>query len=319
MKLELDHLVALAVAENPRLEGMGPVLEKELLHYDILLGLHGGGFLNGLVFNGGTALRLCHGAARFSEDLDFDAGTGFTCRRMPGLEACIRDCLTDRYGLETLVQPPKARRREGPSVDTWRISIVTRPGRPDLPRQHIHLDISNMPAHSGEPATLRRNFEGLPDGIEHMVLQVRSKDGILADKLVAFPATLDRKNLRWRDLWDMCWLTQNGAELNTALVQARARDFRITDFTDRLAAAAERTPELIGSDGFINHLSRFLDRRMAEATVRNPEWRESAAREIRQLLTGLRERLADGNWIGGDRHGTPACPVAIDRPHHPGK
>lgn len=294
MKLELDHLVALAVAENPRLEGMGPVVKKEILHYDILLGLHRGGYLNGLVFSGGTALRLRHGAPRFSEDLDFDAGTGFTSDRMPGLETCLRDCLADRYGLETFVQPPKARRREGPSVDTWRISIVTRQGRPDLPRQHIHLDISNMPAHAGEPATLRRSYEGLPDGVEHMVLQVRTKDGILADKLVAFPATLDRKNLRWRDLWDMWWLSRNGAEVNAAMVQARAKAFLITDFTDRLAEAAERTPELIGSDGFINHLSRFLDGRLAEATVRNPEWREGTARDIRELMTGLREDLADG-------------------------
>lgn len=92
----------------------------------------------------------------------------------------------------------------------------------------------------------------------------------------------------------MCWLSRNGAEADTAIVNARAREFRITDFPDRLAETAERTPELIGSDGFINHLSRFLDRRMAETTVRHPEWRESAAREIRQLLTSLREDLADG-------------------------
>ena len=53
---------------------MRPVIEKEILHYDILFCLDQAGLLKDLVFQGGTCLRLCYGANRFSEDLDFAGG-----------------------------------------------------------------------------------------------------------------------------------------------------------------------------------------------------------------------------------------------------
>ena len=52
-------------------ERMRPVIEKELLHYDILFALEMEDLLDTLTFQGGTALRLCYGSQRFSEDLDF--------------------------------------------------------------------------------------------------------------------------------------------------------------------------------------------------------------------------------------------------------
>jgi len=48
---------------------MRPVIEKELLHYDILFVLDKEKLLDKLTFQGGTSLRLCYGAVRFSEDL----------------------------------------------------------------------------------------------------------------------------------------------------------------------------------------------------------------------------------------------------------
>lgn len=45
---------------------MRPVIEKELLHYDILFSLDKEGLLDILTFQGGTSLRLCYGAPRFS-------------------------------------------------------------------------------------------------------------------------------------------------------------------------------------------------------------------------------------------------------------
>ena len=51
---------------------MRPAIEKELLHYDILFCLDNNRLLDRLTFQGGTSLRLCYGALRFSEDLDFD-------------------------------------------------------------------------------------------------------------------------------------------------------------------------------------------------------------------------------------------------------
>lgn len=56
---------------------MRPVIEKELLHYDILFALDKERLLDQLTFQGGTSLRLCYGAVRFSEDLDFVGGRDF--------------------------------------------------------------------------------------------------------------------------------------------------------------------------------------------------------------------------------------------------
>ena len=59
---------------------MRPVIEKELLHYDILFTLDNKGLLDKLTFQGGTSLRLCYGASRFSEDLDFAGGRNFASK-----------------------------------------------------------------------------------------------------------------------------------------------------------------------------------------------------------------------------------------------
>ena len=287
MKQDLAHMVELAMQEHPNFDGLELVVEKEILHYDILHGLMKGGYLSKLVFIGGTALRLCHGARRFSEDLDFDGGSGFTVAQMSGLDGYLQRYLADRYGQAT-VSPPKRVVEDGaPSVRTWRISIVTRPKRPDMPHQRIHLDIADMPGHASGPMRLKRNYRILPDGCGDMVILARTKDGILADKLVAFPAALDRRNPRWRDLWDMQWLARNGAEVDSGLVRDRVKAQQVEDYADRLADAARRIPELIGSDGFARQLSRFLDRRTASATIFRPEWRECVARDLQDLMGGL--------------------------------
>ncbi|MGX9367273.1 nucleotidyl transferase AbiEii/AbiGii toxin family protein [Desulfoplanes sp. PS50] len=66
--IEPAHFAAL-VDKAMILSGRGhmrPVIEKELLHYDILFSLDKEGLLDILTFQGGTSLRLCYGAPRFS-------------------------------------------------------------------------------------------------------------------------------------------------------------------------------------------------------------------------------------------------------------
>lgn len=77
---------------------MRPVIEKELIHYDLLYALDREGLLNDLVFQGGTSLRLCYGGNRFSEDLDFAGGVDFTSRQLAEMKTCIQDYLSTRYG-----------------------------------------------------------------------------------------------------------------------------------------------------------------------------------------------------------------------------
>src|ERR1700730_4403431 len=49
-------------------------LLKEAIHLHLLSALSDAGILRHVVFQGGTALRLCYGGERYSEDLDFVCG-----------------------------------------------------------------------------------------------------------------------------------------------------------------------------------------------------------------------------------------------------
>ena len=126
-----------------------PTIVKELLHYDILLALSRSELNHRLVFQGGTALRLCYGGQRYSEDLDFtrgaDAGEPFDLGNM---EALLRDHLVDRYGLELEVVPPtpgRARSFDGSGVvvKRWRFDLLV-PGF--AAKQRVHFEICNVPS-----------------------------------------------------------------------------------------------------------------------------------------------------------------------------
>src|ERR1700751_3888317 len=51
-------------------------LIKETIHLHLLSALSDAGVLRHVVFQGGTAHRLCYGGERYSEDLDFVCGKG---------------------------------------------------------------------------------------------------------------------------------------------------------------------------------------------------------------------------------------------------
>ena len=54
--------------------GMAQNLMKEAIHLHLLSALSEAGVLRHVVFQGGTALRLCYGGERYSEDLHFVCG-----------------------------------------------------------------------------------------------------------------------------------------------------------------------------------------------------------------------------------------------------
>lgn len=69
------------------------MLEKEVLHNDIMLVLHKEGILQHLTFICGASLRLCYNSSRLSEDLDFTAGFDFNPNKFDGLEKKLEEHL----------------------------------------------------------------------------------------------------------------------------------------------------------------------------------------------------------------------------------
>ncbi len=261
--------------EKPGLQVIGHVVEKELLHYDILFTLEREGCLKSLVFHGGTCLRLCYNAPRLSEDLDFTGGNDFDSADLKNLASALMDHLNGKYGLKATVKSPKDRKRDPESamvsVDKWQVSVVTKPGRPDLPRQRIKIEVANVPAHTIDLRTLRRNYDFLPDGYDNLLLRAEKMEEIVADKLVAFPMAL-ATHIRHRDIWDLAWLHQRNAVLRSDLVERKIADYAISDFDSALRTALSRIPEIVETDKFRGELKRFLPKSIVDATLARDDY-----------------------------------------------
>lgn len=110
-----DQLVDQALSRNAELASLRVVVEKELLHHDIMLALSEAGLLEKLCFIGGTCLRACYGSNRLSEDLDFTGGADFNRDDLAQLKTTLIDKLQTKYGLLVDVSEPS---KESGNVDT---------------------------------------------------------------------------------------------------------------------------------------------------------------------------------------------------------
>jgi predicted nucleotidyltransferase component of viral defense system len=213
-----DQLVNEALNNRPELAPLRIVVEKEMLHHDILHAFSQAGFLNQLVFMGGTCLRACYGSQRLSEDLDFTGGADFSTQSLTNLSQLLIDSLQTKYGLPVEVKTPT---REAGNVDTWKLRVRTRPTRKDQPAQHINIDVCAIPSYQPRPMMLLNPY-GVEMGTSGLILQAESREEILADKLVAFALRPNR--IKNRDLWDIVWLHQQNIQLPVDLIPLKLQD-----------------------------------------------------------------------------------------------
>ncbi len=259
-----DRLVLQALQARPELTVVKAVVEKELLHHDILREMSAAGLLAGLTFIGGTCLRACYGSVRLSEDLDFTGGADFTREILARLAGVLVERLEARYGLKVTVGEP---RKETLGVDTWKLSVITHPERKDQPAQRIHIDICAIPSHDPRPMMLR-NVYGVDLGTSGLILQAQSREEILADKIIALAFRPNR--IKNRDLWDIAWLKQQGIELPLALVLAKIHDHRhtVAVFRSQLQARLStlKADPAVRCD-FVKEMRRFLPAATVRETV----------------------------------------------------
>lgn len=260
-----DHLVDEALKNKNELSPLRVVVEKELLHHDILRILSREKLLPGLTFMGGTCLRLCYGSNRLSEDLDFTGGENFNKTVLSTMAQALIDSLKTKYGLYIEVSEPK---RESGNVDTWVLKIETRPGRKDLPNQRINIDICAIPSYQPKPMVLLNPY-GVEMGTSGLIIQAQSREEILADKMLAF--ALRKNRLKCRDLWDIAWLHQNGISLSTDLVLKKIKDHHSSVLVF-LKLFNERKNLLNTSSAdyhreFLNEMQRFLPLEITRNTL----------------------------------------------------
>lgn len=264
-----DELVNEALRNRAELAPLRVVVEKELLHHEILLALSRSGLLHGLTFIGGTCLRACYGSSRLSEDLDFTGGSEFSRDSLTDLGKILVQTLGSKYGLPISVTEPR-KIREG-NVDTWKVKIQTRLDHDMMPAQRINIDICRVPSYDHHPALLRHDY-GVDLGTSGLIVQAQSREEILADKIVALALRPNR--LKNRDIWDIGWLKQRTINLPVELLKKKLTDREVS--ADTFGNALKSRRKLLASpetrNQFTQEMRRFLSPKIAAETVENSDF-----------------------------------------------
>ena len=302
---DFQETAAQIVRDRPDLAPCLPAIEKELLHLEVLRAMHDEGLLRGMTFKGGTCLRLCHGAERLSEDLDFSGGANFDNALLRNIEEVLRARIGQRYGLEVSVRPPKFGGQQTGRVSRWVARIVTRPRSAGsrVGVQRVKIEIDDRAAEPDDaPLPIQCRHAVLASDFTTFPVRSSSLQDIRASKMVAYPmSVLTRDNPRHRDVWDIAWFAETpGGQFETAARRAAGKavvDGLQEEMRGALRTTAERSDELVASDGFWGMLRRFLPgSRVAQITA-DQSYRQFLAASVRgfcsDVLAALPESQAE--------------------------
>lgn len=273
------------VRSNPDYAAITPVIEKEILHHDIMDVLIKQGVLQRLTFIGGTSLRMCYNSSRLSEDLDFNGGYDFNPASLDGLESEIQTYIQNKYETDVWVNKPTGE-QQGDTV-SWKISIAKEANRPDLPRQKMHIDVCAIPSFDIEKRPLMNHYD-IVVPTEGILVPVQSLQETLADKLIALAYRARR--IKPRDVWDIVWIKQRGINVSKTLVQQKlaARRKPTEDFHQALAVQLGKlsTEDEVRKD-FNMEISRFIPKQIKARTLDNPEYWAYVQSEIKAVVSSL--------------------------------
>ena len=261
-----DLTVETALKRNGAYTSLRPVVEKEILHLDILREMHQASYLAELTFIGGTCLRKCYNSERLSEDLDFSSDFSFTRSTLAGIGPLLQSSLQKKYGFAVSVSEPQ---KEKGNTDTWSIKMITRPERPDIPAQKINIDICLLPSYERRPVMIKNQY-GIEAGTSGLILYAESRAEILVDKLLAFALRPNR--VKNRDLWDIVWLYQQNIVPDKNLLEQKLSDRKIPHaFFKQLYA--QRIAEIRGKQqDFLSEMRRFLTPASVTKDLAAPIW-----------------------------------------------
>lgn len=284
-----DTLVSQALRNQSSFSALRNVVEKEILHHDIMRELNQAGLLQQLTFIGGTCLRACYNSNRLSEDLDFTGGANFKKSDLEALKRTLESRLQEKYGVPITVTEPKAERQG--NVDTWKLQVNTQPERSDMPAQRINLDICSVPSYQVVPQTLRNHY-GVNLGTDNLIINAQSREEIFADKLIAF--AMRRGRLKHRDLWDIGWLTQNRVKPAYELLEAKLVDHgeSVAEYQENSDARLNQlTNDHQLQAGFTFEMRRFLPPQTLEQTVNQAGFWPYLVNTVTENIKHAQERL----------------------------
>ena len=192
--------------------------ERDYLQHLLLLALTG--HSQGLVFKGGTALRLVYRGNRFSEDLDFNVATGAdSLEGVASLRALWQQTVDDlaNFGVQAEVRN-EWEGEVGYSLDvSYQGPLYD--GR-DRSKGKVRVDISRRQ----EPAEARRELvHSEYDDVRPFVVTVLTPEHLLAEKVRALVV-----RAKPRDLYDVWLLLSQGVALEPSLVERKLALYDLT-------------------------------------------------------------------------------------------
>ena len=246
--------------------GMAQNLMKEAIHLHLLSALSEAGVLRHVIFQGGTALRLCYGGERYSEDLDFVCGRAGAYLKDVEFDALVDKALeTTKRTLQrdfdidaaqiTLKRPaqPELVKESNVNVAAWQIVVPVNP-TPKTPKSRIKIEFANVPSYDSKPLTVGAT-PGLVQ-IQDVILNAETPNEILADKAVALTA---RAALKFRDVWDVWFLVNKlGAAPDREMVLKKFADYGTLDIAVKVNARLNELRKDATATAFYAEMRRFL-------------------------------------------------------------
>ena len=281
----LTEYIRQIIAANPEYAGVTPVIEKEILHHDIMAAMVKQGVMPSLTFIGGTSLRLCHNSSRLSEDLDFNGGHDFKPSSFSGLEVEIQKYIQNKYEVQVWVNKPAEDNQANTS--SWKISIEKESNRPDLPRQKMHIDICAIPSFDIEKRPLINHYN-IVAPTEGLLIPVQSLTETLADKFIALAYRARR--IKPRDVWDIVWIKQRGVAVSKQLINKKlaARGKTNEDFIEALTIQLDKLQhDDEARKDFNIEMSRFIPNQIKERTIDNPDYWPYVQSEISTMSLSI--------------------------------
>ena len=246
--------------------GMDQNLMKEAIHLHLLSALSEAGVLQHVVFQGGTALRLCYGGERYSEDLDFVCGKAGAYLKGVEFDGLVDNALeTTKRTLQrdfdidaaqiVLKRPAQPELVKGNDVNiaAWQIVVPVNP-TPNTPKSRIKIEFANVPSYDSKPLTV----DATPSlvQIQDVILNVETANEILADKSIALVA---RAALKFRDVWDVWFLVNKlGATPDREMVGKKFADYSTSDVVVKAKARLDELAQDATATAFYAEMKRFL-------------------------------------------------------------
>lgn len=254
MSFTLGDWADALVAAAPVLGQARRALESELLSMAVFEVINRFELLpDDAVFIGGTALRLCHGSPRFSEDLDFHTPE-FAPRRLDRETLAHETAKTT--GCRISVSTPTG---SGSTLARVSAEVAGRDRSQPRPRMKIDLGEGVQVDARLEIITLRMAgglVPGMGDVGDAFSFRTSSREEIFADKHMALVGR--RRRIKHRDMFDILWLRHRGVDFRPDMVAAKVAAEDKDEFVAILRQRAKAGREALSDGSYQAEMEHFL-------------------------------------------------------------